>query len=80
MNIWRICDRCTMRNCRRTPKQRGVWSECYKRKPIQDGWSLLELAVGTSPAEVVDLAWRYGMRVKETNGGGFKLVAIPKGG
>lgn len=74
MGLYDLCTRCTVRNCRRTPKADGLKFKCYKRKPVQDGFKLLEMAMGTSPKHTLTLVYNFGYNVKEAKSGGFKMV------
>ena len=70
MSRYDLCDRCTIRNCKRTPKaiKHGIY-KCHKRRELKDGWPMLELLLDTSPAEVMELAHRYGRKVTEAKKG-----------
>jgi len=66
-----ICNSCTRRKCHTTPvntKQEGRMS-CTKYVPVKGGWSMLELALDSSPHDTLILLHRFGMKAVETKKG-----------
>jgi hypothetical protein len=40
LNVWKICEKCTRRNCRTTPTKKG---ECSKVIKMKEGFPLREM-------------------------------------
>jgi hypothetical protein len=70
MNRYSLCTKCTVRNCRRTPKElkHGMY-KCYKRRAMKDGWPLLEIALDTSPVDTLTLVHAHKGQVTESKKG-----------
>ena len=78
MNPYKLCERCTARNCRREPKKKKYSYVCYKRKPIKGGFPLLEMALtGSYPLDILELVYQYGFQVKDMGKGkSYKLMLL----
>jgi hypothetical protein len=70
MNRYALCERCTVRNCRKTPKAgpRQTYT-CRKRRELSDGWPMLELALDSNPADTLTVVHKFGGKVNETKKG-----------
>jgi hypothetical protein len=70
MNRYELCIKCTVRNCRRTPKMisRSKY-RCFKRRKMKEGFSLLEIALENSPVDTLTVVHSLGGQVTETKKG-----------
>ena len=71
--VWKLCETCTRRNCRKTPKRIPTGFACPHRLTFQGGVKLIEVAMQNSPKEVVELLYDHGLKVEQDSNNNYKI-------
>lgn len=65
MSAYKLCETCTIRNCRRRPTyvNQTVGYRCRKRVKIKGGFPFIESAMDNSPVETLAILHAAGRKV-----------------
>jgi hypothetical protein len=71
MYAYSLCERCAVRNCRRAPTyvNRKIGFRCRKRRTINDGWPLLEVALDCNTVATLEVLYAFGLQLIMTKKG-----------
>lgn len=79
MSRYKICEDCTVRNCKRKPKKVKHGYKCFKKVPIKGGWPMVESALDNTPGDTMRLLHSFGLQLTWSPKKGLRVTRRKKG-